>query len=53
MQDDLIQPHVEFYNKCGISVDRKLPFLHMLPKFDKNILDRCHIAAGKILSTKN
>ena len=46
-EEDIVRGHIRFCSKFNIPVsDRFLPFLHMIPKFHKKIMDYRYIAAG-------
>ena len=49
-----VKTHIRFCTKFNIDhvPDRFLPFVHMLPKFHKPVIDFWYIAAGKKSSTK-
>ena len=52
-EDNIVKTHIRFCTKLNIDVpDRFLPFVHMLPKFQKPVIDFRYIAAGKKSSTK-
>ena len=52
-EEDIVKDHIKFYSKFKIDVnDKVLPFIHMLPKFHKDVIDFRYIAPGIKSSTK-